>query len=333
MERVLVLGCGIAGIACARDLNSRGFEVTVIEKSRSFGGRLATRKWNGHIVDHGPPMLNLGSGNFWAAAQKACPEMVRELEVQVIGGDALPLAEAYHYHVQGNNRLAKALLQGSVEVRQQCLVEKLHRDGNEWVASGSQEAPFEFRGDKVVLALTERQTHDLLQASALRSGVCDSVEKLPVMSPCLTGFFEYEGENLPEVFGVVGDSESELRWTHCENFKEGRIQAGSRVLVAHGSEAFSKEHLEKSSEQWLPIMQREVENKWIEFAELKELKASWGHRWRYAFLPSQVSLESSAPSQIGAGLYHVGSFGPQVIGESLEKIWDLGVQVSELTSS
>ena len=41
--RVAVVGAGLAGLACARALAADGARVTVLEKSRGFGGRAATR--------------------------------------------------------------------------------------------------------------------------------------------------------------------------------------------------------------------------------------------------------------------------------------------------
>ncbi len=44
MERVIVIGGGIAGMKAALDLRKRGFEVTLLEKSNHLGGKV--RKWH-----------------------------------------------------------------------------------------------------------------------------------------------------------------------------------------------------------------------------------------------------------------------------------------------
>jgi len=41
LRHVAVVGAGMAGIACARTLVQAGCHVTLIEKSRGFGGRMA----------------------------------------------------------------------------------------------------------------------------------------------------------------------------------------------------------------------------------------------------------------------------------------------------
>jgi phytoene dehydrogenase-like protein len=49
----VIVGAGIAGLACARELASCGREAVVLERSRGVGGRCATRRVNGQPVDHG----------------------------------------------------------------------------------------------------------------------------------------------------------------------------------------------------------------------------------------------------------------------------------------
>ena len=42
--RIAVIGAGIAGLACAQELARADAKVTVFERSRGLGGRLATRR-------------------------------------------------------------------------------------------------------------------------------------------------------------------------------------------------------------------------------------------------------------------------------------------------
>src|SRR5512146_1128134 len=51
--RVAVVGAGIAGLACAQELARADAKVTVFERSRGLGGRLATRRQGAVAVDHG----------------------------------------------------------------------------------------------------------------------------------------------------------------------------------------------------------------------------------------------------------------------------------------
>ena len=54
MPTVAVIGAGISGLVCARTLRDHGYPVTVFEKSRGVGGRMATRRTDdGFQFDHG----------------------------------------------------------------------------------------------------------------------------------------------------------------------------------------------------------------------------------------------------------------------------------------
>ena len=50
----LVIGAGLAGLACARRLADHGRDVCVLDKGRGLGGRLATRRFQGTHVDGTP---------------------------------------------------------------------------------------------------------------------------------------------------------------------------------------------------------------------------------------------------------------------------------------
>ena len=56
--RIAVVGAGLSGLAAAREATARGHEVVVFEKSRGIGGRVASRRVEGTVVDHGSPAIS-----------------------------------------------------------------------------------------------------------------------------------------------------------------------------------------------------------------------------------------------------------------------------------
>ena len=54
VTRLLVVGGGITGLAAAWEGIQRGAEVTVVEASGRFGGKLVTEHVDGLTIEHGP---------------------------------------------------------------------------------------------------------------------------------------------------------------------------------------------------------------------------------------------------------------------------------------
>ncbi|WP_370588637.1 NAD(P)/FAD-dependent oxidoreductase [Pseudonocardia sp. C8] len=67
---VIVAGAGIAGVACAAELASRGVDVTVRERACGVGGRLAVHRHAGRPADIGAAYLTVSDEDF--AARVRC---------------------------------------------------------------------------------------------------------------------------------------------------------------------------------------------------------------------------------------------------------------------
>ncbi len=63
---VIILGAGLAGLTAARRLAEAGQTVLMLDKGRSVGGRLATRRMGHAIFDHGAQFFTVRSPEFQA---------------------------------------------------------------------------------------------------------------------------------------------------------------------------------------------------------------------------------------------------------------------------
>ena len=102
--RVAVVGAGLAGLAAARELVGRGHEAIVIEKSRGMGGRLAARRAEGTVLDHGSRVVAAPAGTPLRA-------LVDRFELP----DRVDLDEGIAF-ASGATRLPKRMAEG-LEVR------------------------------------------------------------------------------------------------------------------------------------------------------------------------------------------------------------------------
>lgn len=75
-KHIAIVGAGMAGIACARTLVQAGHTVTVFEKSRGVGGRMATRDSAFGTFDHGAQYFTVRDPRF-VQALKTVPDLCK----------------------------------------------------------------------------------------------------------------------------------------------------------------------------------------------------------------------------------------------------------------
>lgn len=63
-SRVVIVGAGLSGLVAARELVAAGVEVVVLDKGRSVGGRLATRRIGDARLDHGAQFFTVRTPAF-----------------------------------------------------------------------------------------------------------------------------------------------------------------------------------------------------------------------------------------------------------------------------
>lgn len=107
---VAIVGAGLSGLVAARTLAAAGRSVRLIDKGRSVGGRLATRRIGAATLDHGAQFFTVRSPEFAALVAEAIDAGVVYEWCQGFdaGGDGYP-RHACH---GGMNALAKWLAVG-----------------------------------------------------------------------------------------------------------------------------------------------------------------------------------------------------------------------------
>lgn len=163
--RVAVVGAGLSGLGCARRLAAAGHAVTVFEKSRGLGGRIASRRVDGTIVDHGAPALDVPAGTGLAALVDDLLGAEAVRIAPVVRGTAPPDApmERPVGVADGLTRLAKRMA-ADLDVVRGVRVAALRGVGDGYEL-GDEQGNGHGRYDAVVVSAPAPQAADLLERS------------------------------------------------------------------------------------------------------------------------------------------------------------------------
>lgn len=276
---VLVVGAGLTGLTAAREVRDAGFSVQVVDKGRSVGGRLATRRIGQGRADHGAQFFTAESPAFrrivrpWIASG-----LVRAWSTGWSEGSlAADRTEALVRHVVegGMNALAKHLATG-LDVAVDTKLVSLTADGDGW--SAATEGGATFRSRAVLLTAPVPQTLALLDAGAVELTRGDRYALRRVeYDPALCGLFAIEGDvELPEP-GFIERAGADVVWIG-DNQRKGispeatliTVQAGPRVSLAR---------YEDDDAAILDSLEAALRVFCARNAEVKERQLK---RWRYA---------------------------------------------------
>ncbi len=289
--RVAVVGAGLAGAVCARQLSLAGWQVQVFDKSRGAGGRLATRRasWQDAqgqsrttTFDHGAVGFGATTPAFQAFAEQACRAgwLASWLPVGASGTiDPGPM----YLPVPDMPRLTRELLAG-VDFCRDTPIEAMLRHGDGWQLRSRGEAqPGVF--DAVILAMPPTQSATLLAPHAPRWARDAS---RVVMQPCWTLMGVADAPvSAPWDIARPRHPVIELLWRNER--RHGREpQAGEAHWVVHARGDWSRMHLEQPGD-WVQARLQDA------VAECLGEPVRWRHavvhRWRYA----QAGLPLAAP--------------------------------------
>jgi renalase len=154
--RVVIIGAGLSGLMAARSLRDSGVDVTVLDKGRGVGGRLATRRIGEARFDHGAQFFTVRTDEFrshvdaWLAAG-----IVREWCRGFGENDGHPR----YVGTEGMTSIAKHLADG-LDVRTGELAFTLRHDHGRWQVQTDDGA--DHGADRVILTAPLPQSFSFL---------------------------------------------------------------------------------------------------------------------------------------------------------------------------
>ena len=160
-RRVLVVGAGLSGLVAARTLVNSGHDVTVLDKGRGVGGRLATRRMGSAVLDHGAQFFTVRSDEFGAMVRGWVADGVAHEWCRGFSGDD---GHPRYVGSTGMTGIAKHLARG-LDVRTSHLAFSLEHGGNVWTLVTDDGARHE--AEAVVLTAPLPQSFSLMFSAGL----------------------------------------------------------------------------------------------------------------------------------------------------------------------
>jgi photolyase PhrII len=287
--RVVVVGAGLSGLACARTLADHGLKVTVVDKGTRPGGRATSRRDGASAFDHG--------AQFFTARSEWLERHVKSWEADgvvarwtprvVQTGGARARKEATWWVGTPSMGALAAHLASGLDVRQETKVTDLSRgDDGKWsvLATGPDgNAMPPLVADALVVTLPAAQSAALLGAAAPEAaGVAASAKQTPCWAVMLSarGLHEFGGD-------VFEDGQGPVAWAAREASKPGRAvsgqerEDGEERWLLHASAAWSEAHIALAPEVAAQALSEAFlrQHGALTGAEILRVRA---HRWRYA---------------------------------------------------
>ena len=276
INQIAVIGAGIAGLACARELQSQGISVDVFEKSHGPSGRMSTRRTQDWSADHGAQYFTARDPRFIEEVQswiQAGTAAVWKPKLKVYEAKTWRESHSQDIRYVGTpymNSPGKHLAEG-LSVQYEKTISKLEQIDGKWHLQCSEVNEITGLYDFVVLAIPAPQASALLKH--LDSGAANIADSAQ-MRACWTMMANFP-HHLNVDFDAAFINQEIISWV-CQNGSKPMRQGSTWTI--HGSPDWSQDHVELSKEdaqdQMLQCLTTLGFN--CEDAEISM------HRWRYA---------------------------------------------------
>lgn len=264
-KTIAVVGAGISGLLLARDLQARGAEVVVLEKSRGVGGRLATKRVGPAIFDQGAQFFTARDERFsgivadWRAQGLAAswPGGDPARVIGTAGMTAMPKALAAGLDIQREHRVTRA-------VRHDCECWEIEIENHGVI-----------RAERLVLTAPVPQSLALLDAGVLPPALAESLNQL-TYHPCLALLCALNGPSAVPLEGIAPGGGA-IRWI-ADNTRKGISPGATGALTVHTTPAFAAEHYARNGDEVAALLEAELAP-WLGESGVVTTTL---HRWKFS---------------------------------------------------
>lgn len=310
-HRVIIVGAGLAGLACASQLDRAKIPFRIVDKGRGAGGRCSSRRTSYGRFDHGAPRFGVSDAGF---------------QEVVAGWENRGLVASYGEQDGAPAFVGTPAMSSFIRYEAERLDAEFGLEIGAPLKRAREYSLFTTHGEPVgnaefiVFAAPAPQTADRLPRSVLRDG-----PKHVVFDPDWTAMVAWDDEaDVPEFgTGPLPDSIASVEWQD-QRPERGR---GSR-LVIHAALDWTLDHLDIEKPGAASRLILDLKKHAGGFPDPVYAE---GHRWKYA----RVRQAIGTPFGLDTGL-QLATCGDWHLGPNCEDAWLSGHQlgnalVAELT--
>ncbi|MCP3027444.1 NAD(P)/FAD-dependent oxidoreductase [Halobacillus sp. A5] len=256
---IILVGAGLAGLTAASRLREAGKEFLLVDKGKSVGGRLATRRVAEGKADHGAQFFTVRTKEL----QSEVEHWLKKGWIMHWFGEDYPR----YTSVNGMNGLAKHLSEG-LEIELNHKVTRVSRSADGFIVTADNGK--EWRGSKLIITTPAPQAVSLLQKSGIDSGAANAISFLPTY----VGIFHFMRKTDLPSSGHIDHQLPEGVERIVDHQKKGISK--DVIVSVYMTAVWSYEHYGETGV--LELMKEQVKGH-LPFDDIKEEQLK---KWRYA---------------------------------------------------
>lgn len=316
IRRIAIVGSGLAGLTAAIELKGLGHDVTVFEKSRGPGGRLAAKRVTGGSADMGAQYFTSRNPDFLPFLRKFAGDGTfgpweGRFGFQTGAEKWEPFPEEARFVGTPRMTAITRALSAHARVVAETRVGKLAQNDQSWAVydtAGTHLGDFH----QVIITAPPAQARELLAESGLDELASHLDDPVKRVLPCWAVAAHFPVSPWPHHEGMRCQHPA-LFWVANNSSKPGREDQG-QWWVLHASPAWTQDHVDRPAE--------EVADKLLAaFRELTGFDTAPDevvtHRWLYA-----RSEGGEQPGHLWFPDYRLGLAGDWLSGGRVEGAFD-----------
>lgn len=290
----------MTGLAAARELTAHGWDVTILDKGRGVGGRMATRRIQNTRADHGAQYFSVRTLEFRQLIDKLEAEGIAQAwDLEKAGIDHPRYFGAY-----GMSTILKHLAKDlNIILKERATL--IESEGTR--CRVTTEAGTTYTADALILTIPAPQAATLLQDSKIPLNEAgEHAFAAIVYQPCLAVLALLKEPSHIPAPGLVKFEEGDFA-TVTDNQQKG-IAPEQPTVTIHASSAFSQANLEGD----LPAAGQKLLNQLTDWIPAENIIEYQVHRWRYSLAGIRspepfAALDTTFPLLMGGDGFGMGN--------------------------